>query len=263
MTLNTAIKNWLAQNAGASNCFASSGIVYRDPDNISRTGGTGDVLNAFFVAHLIGKDTAVIIASTNYTSLKSINGGLDIALDDVTWAYNNDGSPSGEARYCIGATPTPTSTPTPTPTPGPIVPGLAGTFIFSGAPSGSPSVNLDLTGLTMRQNTADYHFEMNQVKITNTSSYPVYLAMEVKLFTGVRTTCPSSGEVFDGMDRYIRAADNAKVARTKTLEPGATATYSTDFYQPSSIVGVHTVCLLIHGTWILADLTAEIAPITG
>ncbi len=104
MTLNTELKNWLAQNAGSSNCYVSSGIPYKDPDNISRTGGTGDVLNSFYVAHLLGKDTLTIISGTNYTALKTINGNSDIALDDVKWVYDNDGTPTGEAQYCFQAT---------------------------------------------------------------------------------------------------------------------------------------------------------------
>ncbi len=101
MTLNVQGKNWLAQYAGnADKCFTNSGINYTDPDGIGRTGGTGDVANAFYVAHLVGLDNAVIIASTNYNQLKSKNCGSDINLADVGWIYNNDGYPTGESRYC-------------------------------------------------------------------------------------------------------------------------------------------------------------------
>ncbi len=264
MTLNTAVKNWLAQYAGLSSCFASSGIAYNDPDGMSRTGGTGDVLNAYYVAHLLGKDTVVIKAATNYTTLKSLNNNVDIILDDVSWAYNNDGSPAGEPRYCVSGavTPTPLPTPAPTPTPTPIpgptpAPGLAGTFEFQGRPVGNPTISLDLAALVMKQAT-DYHFEMNDIKITNTSPSTVYLAMEIKLYKGVLTSCPVSGYVFDGLDRT-----SSKNPRIKTLAPGEVAIYDTDYYQPLSLIGVHTVCLLVHGTWTTAELNSEIAPITG
>lgn len=252
--LLTTTKDWLANNAGAAGCFTSGGITYTDPDGISRTGGTGDVLNAFYVAHLIGKDSQVIIAGTTYTSLKTINGGNDLALDDVTWAYSNDGTPAGELQYCAAAQ---TPTPTPTPTPGPGAP--AGTFEFTSPPSGTPTVNMDLSALTMRQNATDGHFEMNTVKITNTSAYPVYLAAEVRLFAGIQSVCPASGEVFKGLDRV----STTKESRIRLLNPGTAANYNLDFYQPTSILGIHTVCLYIHGSFDRTALEDEIAPILG
>lgn len=259
MSLTTATKDWLAQNAGSGGCFAASGIAYNDPDGIARTGGTGDVLNAFVVANLVGSGaSAVIIAATTYDWLKANkNGNADITINDVTWAYGNDGAPAGEIAYCTAVvTPTPTPVPgTPTPTPSPV--GPAGTFVFVTAPTGIPTVTLSLTALVMRQ-ALDYHFEMNDIVITNTSTNRVYLAMEVKLFTGALTTCPVTGHVFRGLDRTA-----TRVARVKILEVGESAQYDADFYQPSAITGVHTVCLLIHGAWTRVDLDTEIAPITG
>lgn len=120
MTLNDNCKNWLADNAGTNHCYAQTGIAYTDPDGIERTGGTGDVANAFYVAHLIGKDTVIIIADTNYSQLKIINESVDLDLDDVRWVYNNDGHIIG--MYCSNTTSTPTVTPTISPTVTPILP---------------------------------------------------------------------------------------------------------------------------------------------
>jgi hypothetical protein len=100
MTLTTAAKNWLAINAGVDNCFSPTGVVYKLPDEANtRTGSTGDVLNAFFV--LKGTNpTAKLIADTSYNDFKLINEGLDIDMDnDVLFAYNNDGSGTLSA-YC-------------------------------------------------------------------------------------------------------------------------------------------------------------------
>lgn len=133
----------------------------------------------------------------------------------------------------------------------------AGEYEFLGPPEGVPTVSLDLSSLVMRQ-ASDYHFEMNDIVITNTSKWPVYLAMEVKLFEGSLSSCPSTGYVFNGLDRT-----SAKSKRIKTLAPGEVGTYDTDYYQPASIIGVHTVCLLVHGTWTKAEIDAEILPITG
>jgi hypothetical protein len=83
MTLRTNGLDWLAQNAGSGNCFASSGISYRDADGVLHTGGTKDVVNAFLVANMVGNQTATIIAGTNYNGFKAINDGVDLAITDV------------------------------------------------------------------------------------------------------------------------------------------------------------------------------------
>ena len=342
--LTTTTKEWLAKSAGISSCFASSGVSYKDPDGVSRTGGTGDVLNAFVVAHMIGKDYVVIISGTHYSSLKSKNSNQDINIDDVSWVYDNDGTGT-KPKYCapgvaptptptptpapttcanllsqygvflqsrdkdnngristteislasydksIGSisadeynaveqawglgcvipvdgappsptpTPTPPTTPTPTPYPGttpvPPSPDVAGVFVFKGPITGEPYVNLDLSQLKMRQ-ASDGHFEMNDIIIKNGSTHPVHLAMRVRLFPGTLSYCPTGHAKFDGMDRT-----SGRNKRVKVLEVGEDATYNADFYQPSSIVGSHTVCLLIHGAWTNADLDDEIEPITG
>jgi len=162
----------------------------------------------------------------------------------------NDGTIDG-AVYVKSTRPSPTPTPTPAPH---AIPG--GQFEF--VPYvGAPTITLDLTGLVMRQNPVDYHFEMNNIKITNTTSYVIYIAMRVKLFKGALQVCPASGEVFDGLDRT-----EARNVRIKRLDPGETATYDADFYQPP-ITGVHTVCLIIHGDYDRDRLEQEISNITG
>lgn len=105
--LTTQCKNWLATKAGNNYCFVSNGVNYTDPDGIARTGSTGDVVNAFAVAHLIGLDDKIIIANTNYSQLKVINGNNDVGISDVKWVYDNDGfnsSGTSEPQYCITCT---------------------------------------------------------------------------------------------------------------------------------------------------------------
>lgn len=277
--ITTALKDWLATNAGISNCYSSTGIVYTDPDGIARTGSTGDVLNAFVVAHLVGLDSAVIKASTNYTQLKVINENNDLTITDVAFAYNNDGVPDGESKYCIGAcVPVwnciiplngkksdgcgntiadsecdPITPPPETPTE------RAGVFEFMGPREGAPTITLDLSALEMRQNPTDYHFEMNDIVITSTSPQNIYIALEVRLFSGELSTCPTSGSVFTGMDRV----STTKIPRIKLLDPGEVNNINADFYQPGALRGVHTVCLLVHGAWVRDALEQEILPITG
>ena len=88
MTVENLTVNWLSRYAGIEDCFAFDGVNYSDPDGISRIGSTADVFNAFFVAHLIGKDDVIIISETNYTQLKAINKNHDINLDDVGYVYS-------------------------------------------------------------------------------------------------------------------------------------------------------------------------------
>jgi len=116
MTLTKEGKDWLATYAGSNGCFQPSGISYKDADGVSHTGSTGDVANALYVAHLVGKDDVEIVAGKSYSDFRSANGGNDLTLDDVGWVYGNDGDP-GEPQYCITATTTPTVSPTVTPTP--------------------------------------------------------------------------------------------------------------------------------------------------
>ena len=247
--LTPETKDWLAENAGIDSCFSSININYIDPDNIARTGSTGDVLNAFVVAHMVGKDNAIIIANTNYSSLKSINNNQDIAINDIAWVYSNDGTGT-ESRYCIGVAPVPIPIVEP-------LPEKVGVFVFKGPIVGEPSVILNLSELQMRQ-AADAHFEMNGIKITNTSDHPVYLAIRIRLFAGELPTCPDIGFVFDGMDKTTSLN-----VRVKTLEVNETAFYNADFYQPATILGMHTICMLIHGAWSRADLLDEVEHVPG
>ena len=242
--LTISLKNWLGANAGIGSCFAAAGINYTDPDGIARTGSTGDVLNAFVVAHMVGKDAVIIIAGTNYTQLKVINEGNDATIDDVTFVYGNDGDPVGEPKFCVVVA---------------APPGMAGVYEFIGPPTGDPVIDLDLVNLEMRQNLSDYHFEMNDMSIISRSSHRIYIALEVRLFTGALTACPISGAAFVGMDRV----STTKAVRIKILDPDEVMPVNADFYQPASIRGVHTVCLLVHGTWTRDELETEIAGITG
>jgi len=248
-------KDWLASNAGTSECFSAFGVAYSDPDGISRNGSTGDVINAFYVAHLLGKDTTIIIAGTSYNALKVINSNNDITMDDVGWVYNNMGSGS-DPLYCSAS-----ATPQPTPSPTPIVTtdSRAGEFEFVAPAEGEPTIIMNLFNISMRQ-TGDGHFEMDNISIRNTSPYPIYIAIRMRLFAGSIPACLPSGFVFDGMDRTDTALRNLRI---KAMEIGEVAEFDADFFQPSTILGTHTVCILIHGAWTRDQLEAEIESVPG
>lgn len=98
-TLTTRSKNWLAINAGVDNCFSPVGVAYTDPDGFPHVESTNRVLTAFWTAHQLELDTVKIIANTDYTEFTAINNYVDIDLDDISWAFNNDGH-GGLPQYC-------------------------------------------------------------------------------------------------------------------------------------------------------------------
>ena len=110
VTLTTAVKNWLAINAGVSNCFSPTGVVYQLPDEVTpRTGSTGDVVNALYTGHLLGFSDVAIVAGMDYNGIKALNGGADLTMGsnipgvydgDVKWVYANDGATSDIPAYC-------------------------------------------------------------------------------------------------------------------------------------------------------------------
>jgi len=103
-------KDWLAINAGVSNCFASSGVSYKDLEGGTHTGSTTDVAAMLVVAMLVGDTTTEIVSGKSYADFKSANGGYDIDIEDVRTVYDlQEATPP----YCAAATPTPTPTPTP------------------------------------------------------------------------------------------------------------------------------------------------------
>jgi hypothetical protein len=106
MTLTTNGKNWLAQHAGIGNCFAGDGITYTDPDGTKTNKRTGDVVNTLEFLHEVANDTFVVIAGTNYAQFKVINDNQDLDLvNDVNWAYANDGGSGSTGTYCYTAPP--------------------------------------------------------------------------------------------------------------------------------------------------------------
>ena len=115
--LTTGGKDWLARNAGVGNCFASSGVSYKDLEGNWHTGSTTDVAAMLVVAGLLGYPytTKEIVNGKSYADFKSANGGYDLDIEDVRTVYDlQETTPP----YCAaGATPPPTVTPTPTPVP--------------------------------------------------------------------------------------------------------------------------------------------------
>jgi len=263
MTLSAIAKNMLASLAGAGGCFALSGISYTDPDGVSKTGSTADVLNAFVTSNLLGKPNTPIRGGYTYSSfIASFNGNAAMDISDVTWAYNNQYCAPGATPQPGTPTPYPTPSPTGTPTPAPSgqTGGQPNVFEFVTPPSGIPSITLGLATLEMRQNGTDRHFEMNSVDITNNSQWPVYIAAEVRIFQGSLTSCPASGAVFKGLNR---TETTSRAVRINTIDPGVKDNLNLDFFQPSNLVGFYTICLYIRGSYVKQDLLNEISTITG
>ena len=117
MTLTDNGKDWLARNAGVNNCFASSGVSYKDLEGNSHTGSTTDVAAMLVVAMLVGETTKEIVNGKSYDDFKSANGGYDIDIEDVGTVYDLQEAPTPYCAAVVTPTPTPTVTPTPTPVP--------------------------------------------------------------------------------------------------------------------------------------------------
>lgn len=264
MSLTTQGKDYIAQQLGINNCMVYSGLTWNAVSTTGQsqqeTGGTALAIFRLTEAAVARIElTAPRSATFTSATIKSNNQNQDIEAADASWISNNDGYPTGETQYCAGAGPTPGPSPTPTLQPTQLPPGMAGAYTFLQAPSGTPSVTLRTNDIKMSQSSTDYHFEIDDLFITNNSANKAYIAVRVKLFTGALSSCPNSGEVFDGMDRV----STSRNVRIKTLEPGEIEDINADFYQPAHIIGTHTVCLIIHGSFNKASLEAEIASIPG
>lgn len=176
VTLTTAAKNWLAMNAGVNNCFSPSGVSYTDAEGVSRTGSTGDIVNAFWVANAVGLGTAPIIANTNYNQFIAINGGTGIGFDDIQFAYQNDGSTY--PAYCAAITGvTFTSTP------------AGATIYIDGSTTSSGTTPATITGLA----TGSHTYKLTYSGYVDATGPFTIVTDQV---TGVNVTLIQTGEVF-------------------------------------------------------------------
>ncbi len=136
--ISEAGKDWLATYAGVDNCFAASGVSFKDLEGETHDGGTSAVCAMLYVAQEVDEKDAPIVNSKTYDDFYAANGNNKISLDDVGWVADHE---SGADQYCIGVTLTPTPTPTPTstltPTPT-LSPGLSPTPTPTQTPSPSP-----------------------------------------------------------------------------------------------------------------------------
>ena len=265
MTLTTAGKDYIAREFGINNCYVYSGLSWitygTGGTSQNETGGTAKLVSRLVTSGIV-RVQVTSPGSGSYTpaDLTTNNQNQSADYADASWISNNDGFPSGESQYCIGTT-TPSPTPTTSPGPSPTVypPGYAGEYTFHQGITGTPDVTLNTADVDMDQSETDYHFEVNDLFITNNSANKCYVAVRCKLFQGRLGSCPSSGEVFDGMDRV----STSRNVRIKVLDPGEIELVNADFYQPAHILGVHTVCIIVHGSFNKTSLETEVASISG
>lgn len=202
--------------------------------------------------------TKVYAKGTSYNELRiDVPGNTSIVLyaDDAELIVG--GTTSTPAPGTPTPTPAPGTTPTPAPQAGSGAPGLAGTFEFIPPPTGVPTASLDLGAINMRL-TTDGRFEINDVKLKNLTGYDIYVAAEVRLFAGAKTSCPTSGETFRGIDRTQTVNRDQRVRLMSAYEEQV---MNLDFYPPQ-LSGVYTVCIYIHGSYFRADLVQEVGSIT-
>jgi len=263
MTLKTNGLDWLAQNAGSGNCFASSGISYRDGDGVLHTGGTKDVVTAFVVAKLVDKTDANIIAGTNYNEFKSINGGVDLAMGDVTEAADRELDGGTYPRYCVsGVTPPPPPPTTDKPVTRPFE-----VIIKEGVQCGpgSPSVLLDTSeAFAYFKATPLLYVGVMDILVNNLNTDGrncwAYFIWEMRMWDGTAgTTCPTGTPEVQEICRFVGEISDKKALSIKMLGASENAMIGGSFEIPANLRGTKTICLSLWGNYDKQALIDELA----
>ncbi len=106
MTLTANGKNYIAQNFGISNCCVATGLswtaVATDGSTVNESGGTASIVARLVTTSVYQRIdlTAPRTGSYTYAALKQANDNTDVTLTDAQWVAANDGTPSGESKYC-------------------------------------------------------------------------------------------------------------------------------------------------------------------
>lgn len=287
MTLRTNGLDWLAQNAGSGNCFAASGINYRDADGVLHTGGTKDVVNAFLVANMVGKTSATIIAGTSYTTFKSINDGNDLAISDVSEAADREVDGGTYPRYCYTASQVCTPgtkrcknnttveqcktdgsgwydaevcgsgyvcqngvcvEPSARAETGPMEVYVGG---GSSCDPGAPSVTLDTTDAFAFFKSDNYDYiGVGGIQVHNLdTNCRAYFAWEARVWDGYGyTTCPTTAPEMKEINRYLAEAGGRPLSTTM-LGASETDVIWGSFEVPPTMEGEKTICLSLWGNF--------------
>ena len=253
MTLRTNGLDWLAQNAGSGNCFASSGISYRDADGVSHTGGTKDVVNAFVVANMVGKTAATIIAGTSYSGFKAINDGVDLAIGDVAEAADREVDGGTYPRYCVVPTPPPTDKP---------VTGPLEVYVGGGdsCDPGSPEVTLDTSeAYAFFKSTPYEYIGVGGIMVHNLhTTCRAYFAWEARIWDGYGyTTCPTTDPIHQEINRFLAEAGKRPLS-LKRLDASGTDEIWGSFEVLPTMEGEYTLCLSLWGNFDYEALIAEL-----
>jgi hypothetical protein len=113
MTLTANGMNYIAQNFGISNCNAASGLswtaVANDDTTVNESGGTASIVARLVTTSVYKRIdlTSPRTGSYTYAALKQANDNTDVTLTDAQWVAANDGTPAGEAQYCLTVCPIP------------------------------------------------------------------------------------------------------------------------------------------------------------
>jgi hypothetical protein len=296
MTLKTNGLNWLAQNAGSGNCFASSGINYRDADGVSHTGGTKDVVNAFVVANMVGKTTATIIAGTHYNNFKEINDDVDLAIGDVAEAADREADGGTYPRYCVAGTMVCTpgnkrcknSTTIEQckadgsgwqdvqvcpsgytcqngecveegdkPVTGPLEVYVGG---GQSCDPGTPSVTLDTSeAYAFFKSTPHEYIGVGGIMVHNKhNTCRAYFAWEARIWDGYGyTTCPTTDPIHQEINRFLAEAGKRPLS-LKRLDASGTDEIWGSFETLPTMEGEYTLCLSLWGNFDYEALIAEL-----
>ena len=296
MTLRTNGLDWLAQNAGSGNCFASSGVSFRDADGVYQTGGTKDVVTAFVVAEMVGKTTVDIIAGTNYNEFKAINDNYDLEMTDVAEAADREAAGGTYPQYCYSAgtvcTPGERRCKNTTTVeqctadgsgwydvetcgtgftcqggacveePDKPVTGPLEVYVGGGqsCDPGTPEVTLDTSGAyAFFKSTPHEYIGVGGIMVHNLhTTCRAYFAWEAKIWDGYGyTTCPITDPIHQEINRFLAEAGSRPLS-LKRLDASGIDEIWGSFETLPTMEGEYTLCLSLWGNFDYAALIAEL-----
>ncbi len=239
MTLTVNGKNYIAQNFGISNCFASSGLSWTavavDGGTANESGGTASIVARLTYTNVYERIdlTAPRTGSYTYAALKQANDNTDVTTTDAQWIAANDGTPTGEAQYCYTVS--------------------AGSISFASTPSGAdiyvdgalqtPKTPATITGVSAgshsyRLSLSGYNDATGTVMVTagQTASVSVTLTPVVTTGSISFVSSPSGADIY--LDGTLQTA---KTPATITNVTAGSHTYKLSLTGYTDATGTVTV----------------------
>lgn len=299
MTLTTNAKNYIATHFGSNTCFARSGIRYTDPNGMSHTGSTGDVvktlrLNAGGSARGPGGETFYDIPDFQSISDADVRG-----IDSTTYCVDDGGSGGGMisqcdrgdtrcnrgnietcnssrqwavSTHCPNGCRVVNNTPECIPssgggggsqdTTGPMEVWV-GESSGTGCSPGDPDATIDTSNAYAyyKSDPTPYVGVMDiMVRNNNNEDCYAYFAWEMRMWAGSGfTRCPTTTPEVTEISRFLATVSATKNLTLKKVLANETEMVSGSFEIPHGVEGQKTICLTLWGNYSYTALVAELA----